>query len=209
MGEKPKHVSYGCCAAGVPGSKKGVSGVRFSLAPMSDGYAEQILGAIRKVDLSKLWSKSDATSTVYRGTAEAVLDGLRACFIYAYREGVHMSLDATLTKGCPGDVDADYTLEFEEPRVNYPKLAAFHFPVAGRFAVYPLGTDSYMSLIADTVNAGIDRGVVSGSGHYATFLQGDVHAVFDYLSDIFLSLSARVSHLVIEIALACNFPEEN
>lgn len=202
------YVDYGSCPAGTPGSKKGVAGVRFSLAPMSDNYVEQILSAIEQVDLSKVWSQTDKTSTVYRGSDEAVMDAIRACFIYAYQEGVHMSLDATFSKGCPGDVDADYTLELEQPKINAAKIQNKHFYVAGRFAIYPLGTDTYMAIIADLVNQGIDRGVIAKSAHYATILEGDVQEIFDYLELVFTTLSQSVSHFVVELGLACNFPED-
>ena len=104
MAEKP-YVNYQSCQAGVPGSKKGVVGIRFSLAPMCDDFITIILDAISKVDLSKVWAKTDATSTVYRGRESAVFDASKACFHHAYRKDVHMMFEMTISKGCPGDVD--------------------------------------------------------------------------------------------------------
>ena len=64
-----------------------------------------ILEAVRQADVSKVYSLTDELSTVYRGRRQHVLDALKACFTGAYREGVHMVLEATLSKGCPGDTE--------------------------------------------------------------------------------------------------------
>ena len=62
-----QYVSYGNCRVGIPGSHLEITGTRFNLAPMSDNFIDIILGAIRKVDLSNVWAKTDHTSTIYRG----------------------------------------------------------------------------------------------------------------------------------------------
>lgn len=202
-----EYVDYGSCPAGTPGSKKGIAGTRFSLSPMSDNFKEIILSAIEEVDTSKVWSKTDATSTVYRGKESAVFDALKAVYVQAYREDVHMNLQMTITKGCPGDSDADFTLELEDTRVNEEKSQEVDFPVTGKFALYPMGSDNYLSLIENIVNEGIDRDVIGGSGHYTTYLKGNVHQVFDYLEYVADQSGKEVSHFVIEATLLCNLPE--
>lgn len=173
---------------------------------MSDQYIDIILGALEKTNLSRVWSHTDHLSTVYRGQEEAVFDALSACFIQAYQPGVHMSLEATISKGCPGDSDSDYTLSFDHERVNQESISKIDFAVIGKFSVYPLGSGNYMKVIERIVNQGIDLGVVSGSGHYATHLSGPVHQVFSYLQTIFSMLDEEVSHFVIQITLLCNVP---
>lgn len=202
-----QHVSYGNCRVGVPGSHLDITGARFNLAPMSDDFIEIILGAINKVDLSKVWTHTDHTSTVYRGGSVEVFDALKACFVSSYRPGVHTSLEATISKGCPGDVDEDTVLFFEGDRVNEARSQAIQFPVIGKFAVYPMGSDQYMHLIEKLVNIGIDKGIITGTGHYVTFLGGDVHEVFNYLETVFTILDEAVSHFVIQVTLLCNVPE--
>lgn len=201
------YVSYGNCSVGKPGSTMGITGARFNLSPMSDDFENIILGAIKQVDLSKVWAETDHISTVYRGKEEAVFDALKAAYVYAYTEGVHMSLEATISKGCPGDSDSDYTLAFDNPRVNRAETSGIDFPVIGKYALYPMGSDDYMATIAGVVNEGIDRGVVTGSGHYGTNLGGSVQDVFDYLEYVSNTVGKTVSHYVIQFTLHCNVPE--
>lgn len=201
------YVNYGNCSAGKPGSKMGITGARFNLSPMSDDFKAIILDAIRQVDLSKVWAETDHISTVYRGKEEAVFDTLKAAFLFAYKEGVHMTLEATVSKGCPGDSDSDYTLELDEPKANKEETQSIDFPVIGKFALYPMGSDDYMATIAKVVNEGIDRGVITGSGHYGTNLGGNAQDVFDYLEYVSNTVGSKVSHYVSQITLHCNVPE--
>ena len=203
-----QYVSYGSCRAGVPGSHLEITGVRFNLAPMSEAFIDIILGAIKKVDLAHVWAETDSTSTVYRGGSAEVFDALKACFVFSYRPRVHTSLEATISKGCPGDVDKDVVLSFEGNRVNEAASQGVHFPVLGKFSVYPVGTGDYMKIIAAVVNRGMEEGVVTGTGHYVTFLGGDVHDVFRYIERVFRVLDEEVSHFVIQLTLLCNLPEE-
>ena len=173
---------------------------------MSDNFIDIILGAIRKVDLSNVWAKTDHTSTIYRGGSVEVFDALKACFVYSFHPGVHCSLEATISKGCPGDVDEDTPLQFEGSRINEQQSQTIHFPVIGKFSVYPLGSDNYMKCIEKIVNLGIDKGTITGTGHYVTFLGGDVHEVFGYLEEVFNILNEEVSHFVIQVTLLCNVP---
>lgn len=201
------YVNYGNCSAGKPGSTMGITGARFNLSPMSDDFETIILDAIKNVDLSKVWAETDHISTVYRGKEEAVFDALKAAYVFAYREGVHMTLEATVSKGCPGDSDSDYTLAFDNPKVNKEKTETIDFPVIGKFALYPMGSDNYMATIAEVVNEGIERGVVTGSGHYGTNLGGNVQDVFDYLEYVSNKVGSEVSHYVSQITLHCSVPE--
>lgn len=201
-----KYVSYGNCRVGIPGSHLAITGTRFNLAPMSDHFIDIILGAIRKVNLSNVWAKTDHTSTIYRGGSVEVFDALKACFVYSFHPGVHCSLEATISKGCPGDVDEDTPLQFDGSRINEQQTQNIHFPVIGKFSVYPLGSDNYMKSIEKIVNLGIDKGTITGTGHYVTFLGGDVHVVFGYLEEVFNILNEEVSHFVIQVTLLCNVP---
>ncbi|OJF94663.1 YkoF family thiamine/hydroxymethylpyrimidine-binding protein [Alkalibacterium sp. 20] len=201
------YVNYGKCSAGKPGSTMEITGARFNLSPMSDDFETIILDAIKQVDLSKVWSETDHISTVYRGKEEAVFDALKAAYVFAYRKGVHMTLEATVSKGCPGDSDSDYTLALDDPKINREESEAIDFSVIGKFALYPMGSDDYMATIAEVVNEGIERGVVTGSGHYGTNLGGNVQDVFDYLEYVSNTVGKEVSHYVSQITLHCSVPE--
>lgn len=45
-----------------------------------------------------------------------VFDVVKGLFVNAYREDVHMALEATFSKGCPGDTDADSFMEVDDER---------------------------------------------------------------------------------------------
>ena len=94
-------MTYGSCACGCSGATRRLPAAVF---PFSHDrpFIEVILGAIEKVHTEKVWSTTDKLSTIYRGKREHVLDALKACMIHAYQEGVHMTMEATVSKGCPG-----------------------------------------------------------------------------------------------------------
>lgn len=200
-------VDYSSCKAGKAGSKLGICGVRFNLSPMSDQFSEIILSAIKQVNLDSVWAHTDHVSTVYRGKKEAIFDAVKACYLYAYQEGIHIHFEATFSKGCPGDTDADYTLTLENQRPNQSQVKEIRFPVIGKFAVYPMGSDAYMTDIETVINKGVEQGLVSGSSHYCTLLSGDIHAIFQYLEDTFSFLEQSVNHFIIQVTLLCNTPQ--
>lgn len=205
---KKSYVDYSSCKCGISGSKLGVSGVRFNLSPMSDDYIDIILSALDKIDTSAVWKNTDKTSTVYRSSRVAIFDAIKAFYKASFRKGVHMNLNATFSKGCPGDKDADYTLNQENQSPNKDKFKDIHFEITGKFAIYIFGSDSYMKEIEKVVNMGVDKNVIDGTGHYTTFLKGDVDDIFSYLEEVFSYLEERVSHFVIETSLLVNLPEE-
>lgn len=201
-----KYVDYSSCKAGVPGAKQDISGCNFMLAPMADNYEEIILGAIQKLDTSRVWSSTTKMGTVYRGRRDDVLDAVKACFAYAWRKDVHMTLEMTLTKGCPGDGDEDYVLSDLPGLANEEGIKDISFPVDCKYALYPLGSDSYMQAIEDVVNEAVDRGLYTGTVHYASILKGDVHELFDYFGWLFRYCEENMSHFVIEVTLSVNSP---
>ena len=116
--EKKEYVTYGCKRGCPCAGDHAITGCRFTLSPMSDRFIEIILGAVGKTDTSKVWSRTDEVSTIYRGKRVHVLDALKACFTGAFTEGVHMALEATVSKGCPGDVEADSFMAEDDEPVN-------------------------------------------------------------------------------------------
>lgn len=200
------------CAAPVscPWSGRGagsdITGCRFSLSVMDGRYADIILGAVEKTDTSKVWSATDSLSTVYRGKRSHVVDAVRACFTHAYTPGVHMTLEATFSKGCPGDTDADCYLSEDDALANAPSLGGIRFPADGKIAFYPLGVPDYMEHIAAVVRMAMEKGLYSQSSHYATMLHGDAAALFAYFDEALAYAQDRISHYVLECTLSVNSP---
>lgn len=205
MSKNKEYVTYGGCGCG-SGKAKEITGCRFSLSPMSDQYIDIILGAINKVDTSKVWKMTDKLSTVYRGKRIHVLDTLKACFVHSFREDIHMTMEATISKGCPGDIKADSLLSEDELLMNEVNIADYHFPVTCKIALYPMGVNNYMEYIAKVVNNAIDRKIYVESSHYATILEGDIHDIFDYFNDTTQYCDRELSHYVFEVTLSVNSP---
>lgn len=205
MENKP-YVTYGDklkCSIG----NRNLTGIRFSLAPMSDRFIDIILGAVSKVDVSKVWSETDELSTVYRGRRIHVFDALKACFIEAYTPDVHMTMEATVSKGCPGDSLADSYMDQDDSLANENRIKDAHFPVACKFSLYPMGVGDYMKDIAWVVNRGIDLGVYDRSTHYCTVVKGDVQDIFRYFEEIAGYCEQHIDHYIMEITMAVNLPE--
>lgn len=209
MSENTKqHVTYGSCCAGTCGALGDITGCRFSLAPMSDRYIEIILGAVGKVDTSKVWARTEAHSTLYRGRREHVLDALKACFIHAWQPDIHMTMEATFSKGCPGDTDGESFLAEDSALVNEPAIKDVHFPVLCKISLYPMGVPNYMEYIAHVVNHAVDMGIYAGSTHYVTVLKCDVQQLFAYFEYVNTYCASRLSHYVFEATLSVNSPTE-
>lgn len=206
MSEK-QYVTYGgSCGCGACGSSLGITGCRFTLAPMCDDYVELILKAIEQVDTSKVWKQTDKLSTVYRGKQLHVEDAVKACFVHAWRKGTHMTMEATFSKGCPGDTDADCFLAQDDEPVNGPSIANVHFPVNCKISLYPMGVADYMTHIAHIVNHAIDLGIYERSTHYCTILSCDVQTLFAYIHDVNSYCGEHLRHYIFEVTLSVNSP---
>ena len=173
---------------------------------MSDHYIDVILGAIGNVDTSKVWKMTDQLSTVYRGKQVHVEDAVKACFIQAFRENVHMTMEMTFSKGCPGDTDADCFMAEDDIPVNEAAVGQVHFPVTCKISLYPMGIPNYMEYIAAVVNHAIDLGIYAGSSHYCTILKCDVQQLFEYIHYVNEYCGKELSHYIFEVTMSVNSP---
>jgi len=184
------------------------SGIRFSLDPQTDDFTDIILSAINEIDLSNVWSKTDATSTVYRGEKSAVFDAVKAAFVHSYRDGVHGKTTMTISQGCGSDDDAGEYTHLSGERINDAKSRENDFDIIGKFQLYPMGVSDYNDTIADIVQEAKDRGIYDDTQYYTTFLMGSVHEIFDYLEYVSNETKEITGHHVIEAQLMYNLPEE-
>lgn len=185
------------------GTDKEIVGCRFSLAVMSDDYASKILDALATVDTSHVWSETDLLSTTYRGHQTNVINTVKELFVAINDGETHMTLEATLSKGCPGDVEEDIPMELAPAKAT---STTKEFPVHGKFSFYPLGQADYMDHIAHIVNLAIDKGIYDRPSHYATQLYGDVNELFDYFHEIMTYSGEHLDHFVYQITLSVNSP---
>lgn len=194
------------CLWCIGGASKGVSGCRFSLYPMADNFVEIILGALSKTDMSKVWKATDKLSTCVRGKRVHVFDSVKGLFVNAYRENVHMALEASFSKGCPGDTDADSFMEVDDIKLNESLIKEQKFNVISKISFYPMGENDYMEHIAHAVMKAKENGVFSKSSHYVSILEGDVHDVFKTLEDIFEYGETNLSHYILQVTISVNSP---
>jgi len=170
---------------------------------MADDYVDQILGAIGRVNTENVWSHTDALSTTYRGRRIHVVDAARAVFVHSNDRKTHITMEATFSKGCPGDMDADSYLAHDDTLSN-PRQAGFD--VRSKIAFYPLGVADYMEHIAHVANMAVKRGLYQNASHYASELAGDVNVLFDYFNDVLAYAEAHIDHYVLQATLSVNSP---
>lgn len=194
------------CLWCIGGASKRVAGARFSLYPMSDNFVEIILGGLEKTDTSKVWKQTDKLSTCVRGKRVHIFDVVKGIFVNAYRDDVHMALEATFSKGCPGDTDADSFMEVDDKKLNEKNLKDKNFNVVSKISFYPMGEKDYMEHIAKVVMIAKERDIFARSSHYVSILEGDVHKVFDTLEEIFQYGEENLSHYILQVTISVNSP---
>ena len=202
----------GCNRPDLPWAGRGtdlpISGCRFTLYPMCDNFIDIILGGLERVDTSAVWSETDALSTVYRGKLDYVMDAVSALFASAWTEGVHMAIEGQVSKGCPGDVSGDSKLTYEGEAPNHAIVEAATQPCLCKLALYPMGVGDYIDDIARVWRIAEDRGLDPQTIHYATRIEGSIHDVFAYLTDVckLMEASESVHHYVLHFTINVNSP---
>ena len=202
----------GCNRPDLPWAGRGtdlpISGCRFTLYPMCDNFIDIILGGLERVDTSAVWSETDALSTVYRGKLDYVMDAVSALFASAWTEGVHMAIEGQVSKGCPGDVSGDSKLTYEGEAPNHAIVEAATQPCLCKLALYPMGVGDYIDNIARVWRMAEDRGLNPQTIHYATRIEGSIHDVFAYLTDVckLMEASESVHHYVLHFTINVNSP---
>jgi energy-coupling factor transport system substrate-specific component len=184
-----------------------ITGARFSIYPMSDRFVDIILSALKEVDTTKVWMKTDDVSTCVRGRSEHVFDVVKAIFLIASSGGNHVVLNATFSNGCPGDSAGDAFMAEDSFRMNDELSQKIKQQVAAQFALYPLGIPGYMDVIMEQIKNVDHKGVFSGGVHYASRLDGDANEVFSGLESAFEGArKSESSHIVMTVTMSANSP---
>lgn len=180
-----------------------VVGIRFGVDPITDNYKEIIYAAIDQVDTQQVWAGTDFISTLYRGKREAVFDAAKACFVQSYREGVHTKAAFTIEEGPRHAKTTDIPdMNQKVSRINSESSQKIQVDVVGKFGVYPFAIADYKTYIQKVIRLAKQRGVYAGTGHYASFLKGNVHDVFNFLEESSALLSPDIERFAIEVTLA-------
>ncbi|WP_040227087.1 YkoF family thiamine/hydroxymethylpyrimidine-binding protein [Bhargavaea cecembensis] len=181
-----------------------ITGFRFTLNPMTDGFVDVITGALKETDTSAVWMHTDDVSTVIRGKQAHVFNVAKAITLHAAKTGVHVALNGTFSAGCPGDSAGDAFLDKPDELLNRDETRQY---VSSQFALYPMNNPDYMSVIYREVDRAKERGVFNESMHYASGIHGDIHDVFDFYEEAFTNArSDEHRHLVMTVSMSVNSP---
>ncbi|ASK61871.1 thiamine-binding protein [Virgibacillus phasianinus] len=183
-----------------------IAGCSFSIHPMSDDFIEIITGALKNVDTSKVWMKTDDVTTTVRGKLIHVFDVTKAIFIHAARTGEHVAFQATYSLGCPGDSAGDVYMAEDDIAVYNSQVNDIKQPVAAKFSLYPLGGGNYMNVIMEQIEA-MKSHVDVSHAHYSTRLDGGAINVFEGLEKVFqATVLGGSSHTVMTVSISANSP---
>ena len=186
-----------------------IAGVSFSVYPMSDQFVDIILAALKEVDTSKVWLKTDDVTTTVRGKIGHVFDVSKAIFLHAATTGKHVGYQATYSLGCPGDSAGDVFLAEDDILMNVERTKSIKQHIAAKFSLYPLGGGNYMDIIYEQIEAMKEHVEVSPS-HYSTRLQGEAIAIFDGLEKVFqATVEGGSNHTVMTVSISANSPSHN
>ncbi len=186
-----------------------IAGCSFSVYPIDSNYIEIINSALKKVNRSKVWSKTDDVSTVLRGRISHVFDVSRAVFVQAAEAGEHVTLRATYSIGCFGDEAGDVpSINDDDERLNEEVSADLNRPVSVKFALYPMGDENYAEVINNQIEAIKEQGINTSLKHYETRLEGDTEKVFNGLENVFRDTGNDSAHIVMTVAMVAHNIED-
>jgi uncharacterized protein YqgV (UPF0045/DUF77 family) len=187
------------------------AGCQFSLYPMTDRFIDVILSAVAPLrERGDLRIETDDLSTLVVGAPQAVFDAVQACYLNAARSAGHVVLNATFSRGCPGEPDdALCTPQGPQARAQLADIRAVEpagLEVAAQFAVYPLGIGGYMDVIATEIDEAKKAGVYARSKHFCTRLGGDGARVFAAMSNAFERAALSAGHIVLTATVSKGSP---
>jgi energy-coupling factor transport system substrate-specific component len=187
-------------------------GCQFSLYPMTDRFVEIILDAVETLHgRDDLRVETDDLSTLLVGAPEPLFAALEECFLRAAASPGHLVLNATFSRGCPGEPD-DPICHPAQPGsapaalLDVRQIEPAGVPVAAQFALYPLGVPHYMEVIYREIEATKSEGVFDHGKHFCTRLQGDARQVFAGLRNAFERAANEAGHVVITATISKGSP---
>jgi len=199
------------------------SGAQVSLYPMSDDFVGIILGAIKALDpwRGRLRIETDDISSLIVGPPEILFPAMRDLFVAAAQSGVHCTMHATVSRGCPGEPDDPICIPGDSlppgtllsDRIAAARAAvkgaeATGQTVAAQFSLYPLGLGHHMDEIYGCIDFLKESGTFERSKNFCTKLRGDAGPVFETLSHAFTGFGAQAGHVALDVTLSANSPSK-
>ena len=197
-------------------------GAQVSLYPMTSDFVGVILSGLDALAPYRdhLRIKTDDMSTLMVGAPEPLFGAMRDLFAGAARDPAHVTMHATISRGCPGEPDdASCRCEVLAVAQGLPladrqaqALAAVQgAPLAGveidvQFSLYVLGQDRHMDEIYGCIDFLKSSGTFLKSKNFCTRLRGDAGAVFETLRQAFLRFGPAEGHVTIDLTASANSP---
>ena len=196
-------------------------GAQISLYPMTDDFIGVITRSLSALDpyRSRLRIETDDLSTLLVGPPEAVFPAMRDLFAAAARTGVHCTLSATISRGCPGE---PHDNRCASPKLEGPvsplatrqaaALQSVHqtitldCQIAAQFSLYVMGTDDHMDEIYGCIDFLEQSGVLDRPKTFCTRLAGDAGPVFAALEAAICSFGPPQGHVTIDLTASANSP---
>lgn len=196
------------------------SGAQFSLYPMMADFVPAIRRGIGALDGygGSLRRETDDLSTLLVGPPDTLVKALRDAFVATARPGGHVVMNATLSRGCPG--------ESHDPICAAPALSALrndddlaaaalarfrplgHSGIAcsAQISLYPLGTEAHMARIGACIDFLKAAGVYDRPKHFCSRLTGDAHTLFAAIERVFVDFAPLEAHVVLTLTISAGSP---
>lgn len=187
-------------------------GARLSLHPMTDDFVPVILGALQAAARPDVEVVTDDVSTFIRGAEHDVVAYLLAAISAAAQSGAHVVAHVHLSRGCPGEVACAVDDAILRRPVTLAPLPPSHHAASAHWALYPLddGDDDrrgdHMAGILAAIEHARSLGVVTGSEHFVTRLDGDLADVLGAVAQGWLLVGQRVRHVVSHATISLGSP---
>ncbi|MCS6757737.1 MAG: Ykof family thiamine-binding protein [Candidatus Devosia euplotis] len=193
-------------------------GAQISLYPMADDFVGVITSALGALYRERLRIESDDLSTLLVGPPESVFPAMRDLFSMAEKTGVHCTLSATISRGCPGE---PHDSRCESPQLDDPMSPwqngrpvhwqALSRPrsgvdIAAQFSLYVMGTDDHMDEIYGCIDFLKTSGALDRPKNFCTRLDGDAGAVSAALEAAICNFGLLQGHVTIDLTVSANSP---
>lgn len=197
-------------------------GAQVSLYPMTSDFVRVILSGLKALEpyREQLRIETDDISTLMVGAPEPLFDAIRDLFARSAQDPAHVTLHATISRGCPGEPDepscrcetlmraqTETLAERQAQALAQVSLA----PVLGveidlQFSLYVLGYDRHMDEIYGCIDFLKTSGTFLRSKNFCTRLRGDAGPVFETLRQAFLRFGPAEGHVTIDMTASANSP---
>jgi uncharacterized protein YqgV (UPF0045/DUF77 family) len=203
------------------------SGAQVSLYPMTSAFVPLIMSSLSALDphREKLKIETDDLSTLLVGPPDVIFKAMTDLFVASTKSGEHVVLHATVSRGCPGEPDAEMCkpasssmlsgdrksvqerTQLAQAFIDSLPLSNQH--VSAQFSYYPLGENKeYMSEIYSAIDFIKSSGTYAQSKNFCTKLQGDAVKVFGTLSQVFEAFAPEQAHVTLDVTVSANSPSK-